>query len=430
MSLRTRLTFVTAGSRGDVQPLVALARGAQAYGFDVRVAANPLYADLIEQNGLAWVMLPGQSPKEVWADESKASAATPSRFRYVGTLKKILRRKGPDRQSLMNIVEACEGSDVVVYSHSSVVAYHAAEYLDVKAVAAYLYPNLPSRAYPALLVPPGLVRNGYFNATSHFLLSQLFWTVDRPWVNDWRVNDLSLGALGIVPPLNYLFGRRGLHLHGFSPNVVERPADWPANSHITGYWFLDEGSSWSPPDALVRFIDAGPPPVCVTFGSEIDSRPDELYSTVSAALESVGARAVLVSGWSDRDRLNQTDRVFAVDSAPYDWLFPKMACVVHHAGTGTAAEVLRAGTPSVCIPFHGEQRYWADVMQTLGVAGAPIPRAALTAQSLASSLRFVLNEASVAERANALGRSIRSEKGVETAARLIDEFIQGRGRSS
>lgn len=418
------LTFVTAGSRGDVQPLVALARGAQARGVVARVIANSEYEDLVRRNGLEYVGLPGQSPREIWADESRLSAKRSNGFRHFGTLARILRRRGPNRQSLSDIVEACKGSTAIVFSHASFNAFHVAEHLGVPAIAAYLYPTLSSSAYPAVLMPPGPMRNGYYNTATHFAVHQTFWMVDRSWVNRWRKGNLALRGLGIMPPLNTVVGRRVLNLHGFSPSVLPAPPDWPSPSFVTGYWFLDEGTDWTPPVALERFMAAGPPPVCVTFGSEMDSNPRDLYQTVYDAIERAGARAVLVTGWSDRQSLPQSDHVFVVDSAPYDWLFSQTSCVVHHAGTGTAAEVMRSGTPSVCIPFHGEQRFWAQAMWTIGVASEPIPRAGLTSEALAASLHAATSD-SIRTRARSVGAEIRSEDGVGTAIRLIDAYLSG-----
>jgi sterol 3beta-glucosyltransferase len=205
------------------------------------------------------------------------------------------------------------------------------------------------------------------------------------------------------------------------------PADWPANASVTGYWFLDEGREWEPPEDLARFMSEGPPPVCVTFGSEIDPHPSQLYGTVFEALRGAGMRAVLVTGWADRATLPASDHVFVLDSAPYDWLFPRVSCVVHHAGTGTAAEVLRAGTPSVCVPFHGEQRYWARHMHSIGVATRPIARAALAVDILADGLRVATSDEPMRERARSLGAAIREERGAERAVAAIASYLTSGG---
>lgn len=417
---------MTAGSRGDVQPIVALARGAQSFGFDVKVAANAEYECLVRQSGLPYVPFGTQSPKQVWTDEAQTSHAARGALRYARIVKRILQRKPPHRERLREISHACKGSSAVVFSHATFSVYHVAEHLGVKAIAAYLYPSLPSSGYPAMLTPPGIIRSAYYNALTHFIVNQTFWTVDRPWVNRWRTEDLSLSTLGLFPPLSYFVRNNVLNLHGFSPSVVPPPGDWPLASSATGYWFLDEGVGWQPSLALARFVESGPPPVCVTFGSEIDANPAELYTAVFDALTRVGVRAILVTGWADQEKLPRSERVFVVDSVPYDWIFPRMSCVVHHAGTGTAAEVLRAGKPSVCVPFHGEQRFWAHVMHSIGASYKPIPRSKLTAEALATALRIVMSDDYMRSKATVIGSKIRSESGVERAVHAMDAFLAGR----
>ena len=261
---------------------------------------------------------------------------------------------------------------------------------------------------------------------THAAAHQLFWLAGREWVNRWRTRELNLPPL---PALGDPRARRGgaTHLFGFSPSVVPRPADWGGALHITGYWFLDR-ETWQPDERLARFLADGEPPVCVGFGSMIDARGGELSEVVMAALKLTGRRAVLVRGWGGAARTEGD--VLVIESAPYAWLYPRVRVAVHHGGTGTVAEALRAGVFQVTVPFFGEQRFWGRRLRELGVAPAPIPRERLCARRLANAIDRAATEPRTRARAAALGERVRGEDGVARAVELIERACGVERRSA
>ena len=182
---------------------------------------------------------------------------------------------------------------------------------------------------------------------------------------------------------------RDLHrakvINGFSQHVLPRPADWPDNSQVTGYWFFDQ-TQWTPPEALSRFLAAGPKPVYIGFGSMVSSNARAFTQTVLDAVKKSGQRAVLATGWGalDGDEGPQDEQIFFLRHAPHDGLFPLMSAAVHHGGAGTTAAAVRAGIPSVIVPFFGDQPFWADCLNRQGVAPPALERKSLTADALAS----------------------------------------------
>ena len=208
-------------------------------------------------------------------------------------------------------------------------------------------------------------------------------------------------------------------IYCFSSAVLPRPADWDADQHITGYWFLDRDSGWRPPAGLVDFLEAGPPPICVGFGSMGCGKPGEVAGMVMEALARSGQRGVLLTGWGGMHLADLPDSIYTADVMPYGWLFPRMAAVVHHGGAGTTAECLRSGVPSINVPFFADQPFWARRVHALGVGPKHIPRRRLSGARLAEAITTAVGDAGMRERAAALGRRLRGENGVCRAVELI-----------
>ncbi|MGQ9552632.1 MAG: glycosyltransferase [Anaerolineae bacterium] len=208
-------------------------------------------------------------------------------------------------------------------------------------------------------------------------------------------------------------------LYGFSPSVIPPPSDWGSDIHVTGYWFLDAADDWAPPPALIEFLEAGPPPVYVGFGSMSNRKPEETADLVLAALARAQQRGVVLSGWSGLQKADLPNSVVMVDSIPFSWLFPRVAAVVHHGGAGTTAAGLRAGVPAVVIPFFADQPFWGQRLVALGVGPAPIPRKKLTVERLAQAIEKAVTDQAMRQRAVALGARIRAEDGVAGAVAVV-----------
>ena len=211
-------------------------------------------------------------------------------------------------------------------------------------------------------------------------------------------------------------------LNGFSEHVVPRPADWGPNVHVTGYWFPEE-EGWLPPEDLCRFIDAGSPPVFIGFGSMPVRKPEETTALLLEAIARSGVRAVLHRGWAGVGGEAPPESVFQIDYAPYGWLFPRMAAIVHHGGSGTTAAALHAGVPSIVVPFLFDQFYWGRRVADLGVGPRPIPFKQLTAEGLAEAMRVATTDPAMRERATALGAKIGAEDGLRAAVDVIHRVL-------
>jgi UDP:flavonoid glycosyltransferase YjiC (YdhE family) len=259
------------------------------------------------------------------------------------------------------------------------------------------------------------------------MVRQMMWQGFRSADSLARQNVLNLPAASFWGP--YHSDRtRGLPiLYGFSPSVIPAPSDWSADNHVTGFWLLDSAEHWTPPSDLVDFLEAGPAPVYIGFGSMSTRKPEETADLVLQALSRTHQRAILFSGWGGLSKDYVPDSVFMVDSIPHAWLFPRVAAVVHHGGAGTTAAGLRAGVPAVVIPFFGDQPFWGQRVAELGVGPAPIPRQKLTVDRLAEAIQQAVTDKEMHQRAAYLGAKIQAEDGIACAVEIIQQ-VEKRGR--
>lgn len=239
-------------------------------------------------------------------------------------------------------------------------------------------------------------------------------------INEFRREELGLPPRSRLASEERLPDGRSIPiLHAYSPAVVPIPPDWPPHVTATGYWFVGADPAWQPPADLAAFLDAGPPPVYVGFGSMVTQDPASKIAVVVEALRLSGQRGVIAAGWAGLQAADLPDTIHLLDRAPHDWLFPRMSAVVHHGGAGTTAAGLRAGRPTIIAPFFGDQPFWGRRVQALGVGPPPLPQKRLTAEALAAAIRAVVSDDGIRARAAALGERIRAEDGVERAVEWI-----------
>jgi UDP:flavonoid glycosyltransferase YjiC (YdhE family) len=218
-----------------------------------------------------------------------------------------------------------------------------------------------------------------------------------------------------------ILGFTSLFAYLLSYKGIPFPKDWDDFIHVTGYWFLEQSARWEPPIDLVNFLQSGLPPVYIGFGSMVNRKPEETADLVLQALARTGQRGVLSSGWGGLRKEELPETVFMIGSMPHNWLFPKMAAVVHHGGVGTTAAGLWAGIPAIVTPFFGDQPFWGQRVYELGVGPRPIPRQRLTVDRLAESICCAVSDTAMREKAARLGEHIRAENGIARAVAVIEQ---------
>jgi len=214
-------------------------------------------------------------------------------------------------------------------------------------------------------------------------------------------------------------------LYGYSPLVIPKPPDWKEWTHVTGYWFLNRPSDWQPPSDLVDFLESGPPPVYIGFGSMTHRHPEQMTELVLKALKRTKQRGILQIGWGALSSRDLPDDVFKLDFIPFDWLFPKMAAVVHHGGAGTTSAGIRAGIPSIIVPFFADQFFWGQRVFRLGVGPQPIPQKHMSTERLSIAIDTAIKDTGMRARAANLGQRINAEDGVGQAVKILNHYLAG-----
>lgn len=421
-----RITILAPGSRGDIQPYVALGRGLLAAGHTVRMVTTRDHAALVTEHGLDLHALDidvQAAIREIETSASLESGKLLASFRRIAEL---------GRRSAAALaeggLEACRGADAVLTGFSGLfMGMSIAEELGLPLLQAYNVPFSPTRDFPGALTP-GLSfwPRGLFHRLGHHLSRQVLWLTARAAGNQARTTVLGLPPAPFFGPFSGERLGRGLVLYGFSPAVLGRPADWGPSIEVTGYWFLDAHEGWAPPPDLVEFLARGPTPVYVGFGSMSHRSPEETAQQVISALRATGQRAILHAGWGGLRAEELPETMKMVGSVPHAWLFDRVSAVVHHGGAGTTAAGLRAGVPNIVVPFHGDQPFWARRVAELGAGPPPLPRKRLTAARLARAIEAAVTDREMRRRAHEVGEQIRSDDGVARAVEAIGRLDRAR----
>jgi sterol 3beta-glucosyltransferase len=414
------ITLLSYGSRGDVQPYLALARALRHVGHHVRLVAPPNFANLVQGYQIEFCPVGVDLQAHLNNERIKALAQSGNFVRNLRTL----------RNELLSIIDdvardtwqACQGTALVIGVSAS--SYSVAEKLGVPFIEAVMQPVTPTRAFPSPVAPPWLQLGGAVNRLTHAAFEQLFWQLFRTTTNRMRTQVLGLPPYSLIGPLRHIRENELLRLYAYSSHVVPRPDDWPSHHQVTGYWFLPPPAGWQPPEELCAFLAAGSPPIYIGFGSMMTRDPQKTTALVTEALRRSGQRGILAGGWGALDdTMQHSEHVFFVDSIPHHWLFPRMAAIVHHGGAGTTGAALRSGVPSVVVPFGFDQAFWGHRVAALGVGPMPLPRSKLTAHRLADAIERTVHNPLMHERAAQLGRQIQMEHGTAQAIDHIHRVL-------
>ena len=411
-----RITCLTIGSRGDVQPYIALSKGLIAHGHQVRIATHAQFGPWIQNHGIEFAPIDGD-PAELMKLCVENGMFTPS-FVWETSLN----ARGWLQSLLVSSWKACQNSDLLIESPSAMAGIHIAEALGVPYFRAFTMPWTKTRAYPHAFAVPGSKMGGQYNWMTYTFFENIFWRMSAGQINSWRRKTLGLRPtdLGKLQPNKVPF------LYNFSPSVVVPPLDFSDWIRVTGYWFLDEAADWTPPAELLAFIkkarDDGMKLVYIGFGSIPVRDSRQVTQQIVDAVLKADVRCIFSKGWSDhfdKEKPNAAElpsSIFQIRAAPHDWLFKQVDAAVHHGGAGTTGASLRAGLPTVIKPFFGDQYFFATRVEDLGV-GMYLKK--ITVNSLGKALWLATHDDRMRNKARILGEQIRQENGVENAITAI-----------
>jgi UDP:flavonoid glycosyltransferase YjiC (YdhE family) len=417
-----RIAIIAPGSRGDVQPYIALGKGLQNAGHYIRLVSHSNFESLVASYGLEFWSF-GNDVKD--AVENNEMRELTEKGNFLLLMAKMA--KEAEREAL-HFAEggllAAQGMEIVLSGIGGLfIGTAIAEKLGIPLVQAYVFPFTPTKDFSSVLTPK---LPTFLNRLSHHLARQLMWQGFRSADTIARRKVLNIPASSLLGPYNSRSTQNMPILYGFSPSVIPAPSDWNGDAHITGYWFVDEGENWRPPAKLLDFLQSGSAPVYIGFGSMSNRNPEQTADLLIQALVHTNQRAILLSGWGGLQKENIPDSIFMIDSIPHSWLFPRMSAVIHHGGASTTAAGLKAGIPSVVIPFFGDQPFWGQRIADLGVGVKPIPRKKLTAERLAHAIQEAITNEEMRQRAAKLGEQIQAENGIESAVHIINQLEKQR----
>lgn len=424
-----RFTVLTVGSTGDVLPLIALGLGLKSAGHSVRIASHASFEDIASRNGLDFACMEGDPKQIVQRDSGNVWI---NRGTNAFDFARGLRRIGAPmfEQLTKECLGACRGSEALVTSFLGYfIAYNVSERLGIPLILAFLQPTSPSRMYPGILFPewpfraPSLA--GVYNRTTHWLSGHILWQLFRKPINRTRGDILGLPPLPLGAPFLTPSQSRIPTICGFSPTVFPRPSDWGENVHITGYWKLNPEPSWLPRRDLIAFLEAGPPPIYFGFGSMHLANHQHASAMIREALRRVKQRGIFLTGWGAPPQQEVTQELYQTEWIPHEWLFPRMAAVVHHGGAGTTGAGLSAGVPNIITPFFADQPFWGRRVHELGAGPPPIPFRKLSADRLADAISLAIGDSDLRQRVAEIAKRIRMEDGVAGATNVIENHING-----
>lgn len=420
-----RIDILTFGSRGDVQPYIALGLGLRSAGHNVRLVTLGGFENLVRGYGLENVSVAG-TPQEI-TGSAAGQEWVKDRGTVLGFLRGFVRMTSTlVHDSLARYWRVCQGTEAIIASASGLmVGVHVAEKMRLPLVRAQYGPSVPTLYDWNGRTGPAIAMRGVCEALAGKAWRSLLWQGLSGSTNRSRSELLGLPPLPKVQePFAALHRKRIPLLDGYSPTVVPRPPDWGEWIHVTGYWFLDTNADWQPPQELLDFLDAGPAPVFVGFGSVPFPNAESTTSLVSKALARAGRRGVVVAGGSEMATGRLSKDVLSVRTVPYDWLFDRVCAAVHQGGAGVTGAVLRAGLPSVVVPVFGDHAFWAQRVFDLGAAPKFIAAKQLSVDTLADAIRFATGDEQIRRRAADIGERIRAEDGVARAVEIFHRHVR------
>nr|XP_016475983.1 PREDICTED: sterol 3-beta-glucosyltransferase UGT80B1-like [Nicotiana tabacum]XP_016475984.1 PREDICTED: sterol 3-beta-glucosyltransferase UGT80B1-like [Nicotiana tabacum] len=415
---KLKIAVLVVGTRGDVQPFLAMAKRLQVFGHCVRLATHSNFRDFVKSAGVEFYPL-GGDPRILAGYMARNKGLIPSAPGEISVQRKQI------KAIIESLLPACTEPDTETgepFRAQAIIANppayghaHVAEALGVPLHIFFTMPWTPTYEFPHPLarVPQAA---GYW--LSYIVVDLLIWWGIRSYINEFRKKKLNL------PPIAYFSTYHGSISHlptGYiwSPHVVPKPKDWGPLVDVVGYCFLNLGSNYQPPEEFIKWIQNGSKPVYIGFGSMPLEDSPKTTDIILEALKNTGQRGIIDRGWGDLGTFQEIpENVFLLAECPHDWLFPQCSAVVHHGGAGTTATGLRAGCPTTIVPFFGDQFFWGERIYQKGLGPAPIPISQLSVEGLSDAITFML-QPDVKSRAMELAILLENEDGVAGA---VDAF--------
>lgn len=445
-SPRLNIAIHIVGSRGDVQPFIPIAQllSKPPYGHRVRICTHPVFKDFVEAQGVEFFSI-GGDPEALMAYMVKNPGLLPGRESFkdgdVGKRRKEMAEiiDGAWR----SCIEAGDGmgprvkaarvqnpedlflADAIIANPPSMAHLHCAEKLGIPLHMVFTMPWSPTKSFPHPLASMsyGNADARVANYLSFIMMELLTWQGLGDLINKFRTQTLHLDPISPMWGFQLLSRLNVPYSYLWSQSLIPKPPDWGDHINITGFSFLPLASSYTPPPDLTAFLEKGPTPIYIGFGSIVIDDPKALTRLIFKAIKLAGVRVILSKGWGGLGSADDVpEDVYLIGNCPHDWLFERVSAVVHHGGAGTSAAGIAAGRPTVIVPFFGDQPFWGQMVARAGAGPVSVPFKELTAEILAASITFALRP-ETQEAVKIMAYNIGEEDGaLETAQDFQDKL--------
>lgn len=411
-----KFCFFTIGSRGDVQPFIALGKGLQRKGHSVRICAMNVFRELIESEGFEYAPMAGSAELVM----EKLIGEQVSFAEYFRNLRELLE---PIKSEFLSDIEnACGDVSCVLYSTLGSVAYHACEKYRIPCFRVFFCPLDPTGEFPAMTAPRIPLGKIYNRLT--FEGGDILWSnATRALLNDWRT-EMGLPKIKLFQfPYREISGKPIPTLYAYSPSIAPKPKEWDNDRYVTGFWIQEVSKGWEPNQKLKEFLHDGEKPIYIGFGSTVGGDFNRILDIVLESVTKTKQRALISAGWRNIGDRKLPENVMLIDNVPHEWLFHHVKAVSHHGGAGTTAAGIRAGIPSVIVPFGGDQPYWGDRIYKLGLGTKPMWCKRITVENYSKAIDIAVSDEVMQKRAIEYGKKLRVEDGVSNAITIIESCL-------
>ena len=426
------IVVMVVGSRGDIQPFIPIGRRL-AERHRVRIATHREFRPMVEQAGLEFYPL-GGNPHEMMEYIVKTGGSIlPTRLDQLW--EDVPKKRAMVADIVASTWRACTEADpeqpgarpfradLIVANPPSYGHIHCAEALHIPLHMIFTMPWSATRSFPhpfAQIDPS--VHRPVENFFSYGVIDLIVWAGISDLVDTFRTETLKLSPLTLTDGAALLEDHEVPFTYLWPESLVARPEDWGPHIDLANFIPYEQGHTYEPPPALLDFLAAGEAPIYVGFGSVVAQDPVALTRTIFTALERAGARGIVAEGWAHLGGGVLPPNVYLIGDCPHDWLFPRCRAVCHHGGAGTTSTGLRAGLPTIVVPFFGDQFFWGHIVAKAGAGPEPIPIRRLDTESLTAAFD-ACRRPQIRERASALGARLRATDGVELAVQSIERHL-------
>jgi len=426
------IVIMAVGSRGDVQPFIPIGRRL-AQHHRVRLATHREFRPMVERAGLEFYPL-GGNPHEMMEYIVKTGGSIlPTRLDQIW--EDVPKKRAMIAEILASTWRACTEADaerpaappfrpdLIVANPPSYGHIHCAEALHIPLHMIFTMPWSATCAFPHPFARiDASTHRPVENFFSYGLMDLLVWAGIGDLVDTFRAETLGLPPVTLTDGAALLEDHEVPFTYLWPASLVPKPPDWGPHIDLANFITYEQGHTYQPPQALLDFLAAGEAPIYVGFGSVVAEDPVALTRTIFTALDRAGARGIVSAGWAHLGGETPPPNVYVVGDTPHDWLFPRCRAVCHHGGAGTTSAGLRAGLPTIVVPFFGDQFFWGRIVADAGAGPEPIPIRRLDGENLTAAFD-VCRRPQIRERASELGARLRSTDGVELAVRSIERHL-------